>query len=80
MADIKASFPDFNEADTVSVLIGEVSRQMNRAKVFTIMLPNSQIKNALITALNKLPEVLYAESDGEAVTNVIPGDPRLRQK
>jgi len=53
---------------------------MNRAKVFTIKLPDNSIKNALINTLNKIPEVLYAESDGEAVTDVIPSDTRFGQQ
>lgn len=74
---MSASFPDFNEADTVIAEIGEDSRQMNLAKVFSISLPDTSFKSALINSLNNLTEVLYAESDGDAVTNIIPADGRF---
>lgn len=72
--NVTPSFPTFNEADTVNIEIGESSRQMNLAKVFTISLPDTSFKASLLSALNNLSEVLYAESDGDVTTNIIPTD------
>jgi len=73
-SNVTPSFPTFNEADTVNTEIGESSRQMNLAKVFTVSLPDTSFKAFLLSALNNLSEVLYAESDGDVTTNIIPTD------
>lgn len=78
--NVSSAFPNFNEADTISVEIGESSRQMNYAKVFAISLPDTSFKSALINSLKSLPEVLYAESDGESSTDLIPADGRFGQQ
>ncbi len=74
---VRSSFPDFNEADTVITEIGEGSRQMDYARVFSISLPDTAFKSSLVNALQNLSEVLYAESDGNATTNLIPVDGRF---
>ncbi len=78
ISDIKKSFPNFNEADTVKSDIGESSRQMNFSNLYTIIL-NDKItsKSNLLKELNNMPEVLYAEPDGRATTNLIPFDGRF---
>lgn len=73
-SNVRPAFPDFNEADTVIAEIGESSRQMNLAKVFTILLPDTSFKTSLINSLTASVEVLYAEADGDAATNIIPAD------
>ncbi len=78
--NVTPAFPDFNEADTFNIEIGEASKQMNYAKVFTILLPDTTAKTSLINALSAMPEVLYAEADAEAITNLIPGDGRFGQQ
>jgi subtilisin family serine protease len=50
---------------------------MNLAKVFSISLPDTSFKSTLINSLNSLSEVLYAESDGDAITKIIPADGRF---
>lgn len=65
-SNLTSSFPDFNEADTVNAEMGEDSRQMNRAKVFTITLSDTSFKSSLIASLQNLHEVLYAETNGDA--------------
>lgn len=78
--NVVPSFPDFIEADTVNTEVGESSRQMNRAKVFTISITNVTTKAALLNSLNSLSEVLYAESNGYASNNLIPADGRFGQQ
>lgn len=73
-SNVMPSFPEFNEADTVDLKIGESSRQMNRAKVFTITLIDPNAKPALLNELNTMSEVLYAETNGEVSNNLIPAD------
>jgi len=63
-SNVVPSFSSFNEADTVNSEIGESSRQMDRAKVFTITITNPATKQNLLNALNANGEVLYAESNG----------------
>lgn len=72
-ANVVPSFPAFNEADTVHYELGESSRQMNRAKLFTVTLTNPATKNNFISTLNGLSEVLYAESNGYASHNLMCG-------
>ena len=79
-ANVTPSFPDFNEADTVNSEIGESSRQMDYAKVFSISLPDTSFKSSLINSLQNLSEVLYAESDGDNTANLIPIDGRFAQQ
>ena len=79
-SNIVPSFPSFNESDTINAELGEISRQMNRAKVFTITVTNPGTKNNLITSLNDLTEVLYAESNGIISNNIIPIDGRFGQQ
>ncbi len=79
--NLTSAFPDFNEADTIpDEVIGEDSRQMNYAKVFAISLPDTSFKSSLITSLQNLSEILYAESDGDVTTGIIPGDPQFAQQ
>ncbi len=81
-------FQIFNEADTIfqsggkttSSLTGEASRQMNRAKVFSITVTNPSTKVNFINSLNALSEVLYAETNGGLTTNLIPVDGRFNQQ
>lgn len=79
-SNVLPSFPEFNASDTINAEVGENSRQMNRAKVFTITVTNSTTKNNLITALNNLSEVLYVESNGTISNNLIPIDTRFGQQ
>ena len=88
VSNVVPSFPTFNEADTIlqsngkttNGLTGEESRQMNRAKVFTITVTNPSTKINFINSLNTLSEVLYAESNGGLTTNLIPVDGRFNQQ
>lgn len=75
--NVTSAFPDFNEADTVDTELGENSRQMDYARVFSISLPDTSFKSALINSLRNLSEVLYAESDGDVTLNLIPADGRF---
>lgn len=50
LSNIVPSFPSFKEADTVSNEIGESSRQMNRARVFTITMTNPATKQSSLNA------------------------------
>lgn len=79
-SNVIPSFPAFNEADTVQYEIGESSRQMNRAKVFTITVTNPNTKTNLINDLMGLSEVLYAEPNGTVSNNIIPIDGRFGQQ
>lgn len=79
-SNVVPSFPNFNEADTVNTEIGESSRQMNRAKVYTITITTVATKTALLNSLNTLSEVLYAESNGYVSNNLIPIDGRFGQQ
>lgn len=79
-SNVVPSFSSFNEADTVSSEMGESSRQMNRAKIFTVTITNPATKQNLLNALNANSEVLYAESNGELTTNLIPVDGRFNQQ
>jgi len=79
-SNVVPTFPEFNEADTSNPEIGESSRQMNRAKVFTITAPSSIVVMGLINDLNNLSEVLYAEANGDVATNIIPADGRFGQQ
>ena len=53
---------------------------MNYARVFSISLPDTSFKSSLISSLQNLSEVLYAESDGDVTTNVVPVDGRYSQQ
>jgi len=77
---IQPTFPEFRESDTLDVLKGEQSRQMNKAKIFTITVSAKTNRKDLIKELKKLPEVLFAEENGTATTNVIPADGRFNQQ
>ncbi|MDP3667559.1 MAG: S8 family serine peptidase [Sediminibacterium sp.] len=79
-SNVVPSFPAFNESDTVSYEIGEESRQMNRAKVFTITIVDPSTKDNFINSLNVMSEVVYAETNGEITANVIPVDGRFPQQ
>jgi len=74
---VRPSFPNFNEADTVITEIGEASRQMDYARIFTVSLHDTSSKSSLLNAFQNLSEVLYAESDGDVTTNLIPVDGRF---
>lgn len=78
--NVSSPFPNFNEADTVKAEIGEASRRMNYAKVFTISLPDTSFKSSLINSLKNLTEVLYAETNGDLTKNIIPADGRFAQQ
>lgn len=47
-SNIVPSFPSFNESDTINAELGEISRQMNRAKVFTITVQTLEQKITLL--------------------------------
>jgi hypothetical protein len=79
-SNVTSAFPNFNEADTVNSEIGENSRQMNYAKVFAISLPDTSFKSSIINSLLNLSEVLYAESDGDVSSSIIPIDPQFGQQ
>lgn len=79
-SNVVPSFPSFNQTDTVNTEIGESSRQMNRAKVFTITITNPSTILNFITSLNSLSEVLYAERNGTISNNIIPIDGRFNQQ
>ena len=79
-SNVVPSFPNFNQADTINAELGETSRQMNRAKVFTITVTNPATKNSFIAALNGLSEVLYAETNGTVSKSAIPIDGRFGQQ
>jgi len=79
-SNVVPSFPEFNEGDTLNPEFGESSRQMNRAKIFTITTSSSNAAIFLINDLNGLSEVLYAESNGGITTNIIPVDGRFGQQ
>lgn len=79
-SNIKAAFPGFTESDTVDAIKGEMSRQMNRAKIFIITTPDSLSSQKLLAELNAMPEVLYAEEDGTTSVGVIPSDTRFNQQ
>lgn len=79
-SNVVPSFPSFNAADTVIYEIGESSRQMNRAKIFTITITNTTTKQNLLNALNANSEVLYAESNGGLTKNLVPVDGRFNQQ
>lgn len=86
--NVVPSFPAFIEADTVITgspkfitgPTGEESRQMNRAKVFTVTVTNTVTKQNFINSLNAMSEVLYAETNGGLTTNIIPADGRFNQQ
>lgn len=86
--NVVPSFPAFIEADTVITgspkfttgPTGEDSRQMNRAKVFSITITNVATKQNFINSLNGLSEVLYAETNGNVSNNIIPVDGRFNQQ
>lgn len=75
-SNVVPSFPSFVESDTVQIDIGEDSRQMNLAKIFTITLTltDSSHKANLIADISDIPEVLYAESNGTAIGDITPND------
>lgn len=79
-SNVIPSFSTFNEADTVNVETGESYRQMNRAKIFTITITNAGTKQNFLNSLNALSEVLYAETNGNLSTNLIPADGRFNQQ
>jgi subtilisin family serine protease len=80
VSNVTSAFPNFNEADTVNSVFGEDSRQMDYARVFTISLPDTSFKAALINSLQQLSEVLYTESDGDVTSNIIPVDGQFGQQ
>ena len=79
-SNVVPSFPAFIESDTIKAEVGESSRQMNRAKVFTITITSPNTKAAFINSLNALSEVLYAETNGYISNNIIPIDGRFGQQ
>jgi Subtilase family/Secretion system C-terminal sorting domain len=79
-SNVIPSFPEFIEADTVNTELGENSRQMNRAKVFTITITDPSTKNIFLADLDLLQEVLFAESNGDIKSNLIPSDINFNQQ
>ena len=74
------TFPAFNESDTFNVESGESSKQMNRAKIFTITLTDPTLKPTILNVLSNFSSVLYAESNGMTSTNVMPNDINYNQQ
>jgi thermitase len=67
--------PKFREQDTLNVLSdGTTVRQLNMTKLFRVKVPPGKTKKDLIDALNAMPEVLYAESNGIVIPNLTPSD------
>ncbi len=81
-SNVLATFPSFNESDTVNSEIGESSRQMDRARAFTITLTliDSTNKANCLNALNTLSEVLFAYQNTLTIGDVAPNDQYYSQQ
>lgn len=78
-SQVYPAFAEFNEADTLLLPDTELGRtdtikQMDRAKIFTITVPDTTTRNNLITDLRNLSEVLFAEANGSDTETVVPND------
>ncbi len=74
--DVTPAFPNFNEADTLIITHdGKVISMPNMAKIFKVSVPANVVRDSVINALLKIPEVLFAEPNGTAEKLVIPNDP-----
>jgi subtilisin family serine protease len=74
---IRPAFPEFKESDTLVSIpeTGKFYKIMNKAKVFTITVSDTNTLKNLIVDLNNLPEVLFAEENGLSVSCTSPNDP-----
>ncbi len=72
---ITPSSPDFNEADTIKILSdGSKIAKLNLAKLFKVKVPKGKDKSEILSDLNKMEEVLYAEPFVLDAPNVSPDD------
>ncbi|MCA4897457.1 MAG: S8 family serine peptidase [Bacteroidota bacterium] len=79
--NLEVANPKFNEADTIKAMKDNTYLQLpNMAKLFRFRVPDDKSKKDLIEALNKLPEVLYAEANGSVAPLLIPSDTRFNQQ
>ncbi|HVZ95444.1 MAG TPA: S8 family peptidase [Chitinophagaceae bacterium] len=79
-SNVYPAFPEFNEQDTLLLPNSELGRidtikQMDRAKIFVITVTDTTTRNNLITDLQGLSEVLFAEANGDDSLSVAPNDP-----
>jgi hypothetical protein len=79
-SDVYPAFPEFNEADTLllpNLKIGRTDtiKQMDRANIFTITVPDTTTRNNLIQDLVSLSEVLFVEANGTDSFSTDPTDP-----
>ena len=72
---IFSAFPEFDPADTLHISPeGELIKLPNIGNIFRVHVPPATGREAVINALQNLPNVLFAEKNGTASPSVVPGD------
>mgnify|MGYP002777112941 CR=1 FL=1 len=72
---VRPAMPDFELADTLRILTnGKSIRQPNMKKLYRLIVPEGTSKQQLIDELRSLPEVLFAESNGNTKPLIEPSD------
>lgn len=76
-SNVYPAFPAFVETDTLKVIdkLGDSLKQMDKAKVFVITVPDTTTQNNLTADLKNLNEVLFAEQNGSSIPYIVPHDP-----
>lgn len=78
---LEPALPKFRESDTLKILPdGSMITRLNMTKLCRIKVKPSQSREVLLEALEKMPEVLYAEPNGLITHNAIPSDTHFNQQ
>jgi subtilisin family serine protease len=72
---VRSAFPDFDERDTLrTTQDGRAIGMANMSRIFKISVANPSAREAIIEALKKLPNVLFAEPNGGVEVDLEPND------
>lgn len=68
---VAKTFPEFTPADTIAATrTGEQVRLADVSQIFTLRLPSEAAVERAVERLNELPQVIFAERNGRAVSQV----------
>jgi hypothetical protein len=77
-SNVVPAFPEFNASDTAIVYPESpnvvVGKDMNKTKIFKILCNDTTQRNQLVTNLQSLSEVLFAEANGKSNPLFVPND------
>jgi hypothetical protein len=69
---LSKAFPDFSLSDTLKISrTGEKVRLPNLSQIYIIKLSSDKNRKTALDSLQKMPEVLFVEPNGMAITQVV---------